>query len=182
MSTLLNEIRRVEETADCLYTRDQVNAALDRMAAEMNAQLADADPLILCTMNGGVVTMGHLLTRLTVPLTIDYIHATRYRNTTSGQLLEWIRRASMPLTGRDVVIVDDILDEGITLAAIVADCHANGARNVYTCVLVDKKDVAKTEVNIDFLGLEVPNRYVFGYGMDYKGYLRNAAGIYAVRE
>jgi hypoxanthine phosphoribosyltransferase len=182
MSVLLNEVRQVEQDAELLYSDAQVSAALDRMADEMNSRLADSDPVVLCAMNGGVVTMGHLLTRLRMPLTIDYIHATRYRNTTEGQVLEWVRSPCVPLSERDVIIVDDILDEGVTLAAIVKACHDHGARNVYTCVLVNKLDVPKAEVKVDFLGMDVPNKYVFGYGMDYKGYLRNAAGIYAVRE
>lgn len=180
MNMLLDEVRKVERTADRLYSEDEVNVVLDRMATEMNTCLADSDPLVLCTMNGGVVFMGQLLTRLIMPLTIDYVHATRYRNTTRGQSLEWIRKPPVSVADRNVVIVDDILDEGITLAAIVEACRIAGARNVYTCVMVEKEDVDKADVKIDFLGLKVPNRYVFGCGMDYKGYLRNAAGIFAV--
>lgn len=182
MSTLLDEVHGVKQNAELLFSQQQVDAALDRMAAEMNTRLADSDLVLLCTMNGGIVTTGHLLTRLQMPLTVDYIHATRYQNNTRGRVLEWIRSPSIPLTGRKVIIVDDILDEGITLAAIVDACYEHGAAEVYTCILVNKLDVNKADVKVDFLGLDVPNRYVFGYGMDYKGYLRNAAGIYAVKE
>ena len=124
---------------------------------------------------------GKLLTRLAFPLQIDYLHATRYRNNTQGSELEWHRLPALSLHGRDVLILDDILDEGATLAAVVAHCRAQGAARVLTAVLVDKHHERKVPgIRADFVGLRVEDRYLYGYGMDYRGYLRNAAGIYAV--
>ena len=179
---MLDEIRRVRAEADLLYSEAQVETALDQMAAAINQTLADANPLVLCVLNGGIITAGKLLTRLTMPLNIDSINASRYQNQTSGGELNWILKPATPIKGRTLLIVDDILDEGITLAAIKDYCLAQGAQAVYTAALVDKHLGREKPVKVDFLGLKTGNRYLFGYGMDYKGYLRNAAGIYAVKE
>ena len=111
------------------------------------------------------------------------MHATRYRGDVRGQELEWIARPRTPLEGRTVLVLDDILDEGVTLAAILEDCRAQGARAVHSAVLVDKRiGRPRTLERADFTGLSVPDRYVFGFGMDYRGYLRNLPAIYAVAE
>jgi hypoxanthine phosphoribosyltransferase len=167
--------------ADQLYSKEVVDSALDRVATEITARLADHDPLMLCVLTGGIVPVGHLLTRLTFPLQLDYIHATRYENQTHGGELSWIARPSTSLAGRVVLVVDDIFDEGITLATILDYCRNAGAAEVLSVVLVRKDRPRRINLEPDFVGLEIPNRYVFGYGMDYHGYWRNADGIYAVQ-
>lgn len=167
--------------AECLYDQAAVEAALTRMAGEIAARLKGSNPLLLCTMTGGVVVTGHLLTRLNFPLQIDYLHATRYGSGTQGGELQWNARPAAVLRDRVVLVVDDILDEGNTLAAILAYCKKEGAREVYSAVLADKLHDRRCDVRADFVGLTVPDRYVFGYGMDYKNYWRNAPGIFAVR-
>jgi len=179
---MLKEVQQVQENADLLHDEQTVEAALDKMAADINSKLADAEPLVLCVMNGGIVTAGKLLTRLTIPLTIDAINASRYRNQTFGSGIEWILKPRAILQDRTILIIDDILDEGITLAAIYDYCIEQGARAVYSAVLIDKKIGRDKPIQADFVGLETENRYLFGYGMDYKGYCRNAAGIYACKE
>jgi hypoxanthine phosphoribosyltransferase len=172
----------VMRRADCLYPAEAVEAALDRMAAAIAAAIGDRNPLLVCIMTGGVVPFGKLLPRLQFTLQIDYIHATRYGNTLSGGQLQWLAGPHVDPRGRTVLLVDDILDEGMTLAGIDARYRADGAREVLKAVLVIKQRPREHEVKIDFAGLDVPDRYVFGYGMDYKSYLRNAPGIYAEAE
>ncbi|HEY8037067.1 MAG TPA: hypoxanthine-guanine phosphoribosyltransferase [Methylobacter sp.] len=179
---MLEEIKHIQTTSDLLHSEQEVEAAIDKMAQEINLALADRNPLLLCAMNGGVVTFGKLLTRLTIPLTIDAINASRYQNQTSGGSIGWLVKPETPLKDRTVLIVDDILDEGITLQALCEYCREQGAADVYTAVLVDKILDHKKPLAADFVGLNVENRYLFGYGMDYKGYLRNAPGIYACKE
>jgi hypoxanthine phosphoribosyltransferase len=176
-----DEVRKVWEEADCLYTEQEVEAQLDRMAREITADHAERNPVMMCIMTGALIPAGHLLTRLAFPLQIDYIHATRYGQATRGGELTWQTRPSMALKGRDIIIIDDILDEGITLAAIVDYCREQGAGNVSTAVLVEKQHARKNGIEADYVGLQIEDRYVFGYGMDYQGYIRNAAGIYAVK-
>ncbi len=177
----LATMRDLMDNADCLIAQQQVERALDRMAEEITASLGDKLPVFYCVMNGGLITTGHLLTRLGFPLEVDYLHATRYRGGTRGGELFWRVSPEIPMAGRHVVIVDDILDEGATLAAILAYCHNAGAASISTAVLVDKRHERKAvpDLKADYCSLEVEDRYVFGFGMDYKGYWRNAPGIFA---
>lgn len=179
----IKHIQRVMHEADCLHSAAEVEASITRVAQEINTKLRDANPVIFCVMNGGLIFTGKLLTQLDFPLEQSYLHASRYRNETSGGELFWKAKPEVSLMDRDVLIVDDILDEGHTLMAIVDFCKQAGARNVYTTVLLDKQHTrkARPDFKADFIGLECIDRYVFGYGMDYKGYWRNAAGIYAVK-
>lgn len=177
----LERIKKVFAEADCLCSQAQVDQALDKMAAEITEQLGEELPVIYCVMNGGLITTGHLLTRLEFPLEVDYIHATRYRGATTGGELYWRVPPEVNMEGRTVLIVDDILDEGHTLAAILDYCKERGAKAVYSAVLVDKLHDRKAYkgMRASFTGLEVEDRYLFGFGMDYQGFLRNAPGIYA---
>lgn len=170
--------------ADCLATQTEVDAVLDRMASNITRKLGDKMPLILCVMRGGIVTCGSLLPKLTFPLQVDYVHASRYRDKTRGGELEWSVKPQFDLQDREILLVDDILDEGHTLAAIREHCNAEGARAVHTAVLVDKIHDRRSPKlpKADFTGLFMPDRFLFGAGMDYKGYWRNAPGLYAVAE
>ena len=178
---MLNEIRSIQDTADELYNVDQLETALNAMASSINTDLADTNLLVLCVLNGGIITAGKLLTRLTFPLTLDSINASRYQNKTSGGSIEWLLEPKTPLSGRTILLIDDILDEGITLAAIKDYCIKKGAESVYSAVLLDKSIGKSKPITADYVGLPVENRYLFGYGLDYKGYLRNAPGIYACK-
>lgn len=180
MGITADQAVEVFRAADCLHDEAAVGLALDRMAEEIRAVLAGKDLVALVVMNGGFVPAAALLLRLELPLRVDYVHATRYREGTSGGELDWKRRHEENLSGRDVLVIDDILDEGYTLAAIVEQCRLDGARRVWSAVLVEKRRARPIDFAADFVGLTVPDRYVFGYGMDYKGYLRNARGIFAV--
>lgn len=175
-------IHEVYEKSSCLFDKEAVDAALDSMALAMTETLRDKHPVLLGVMVGGMVPLGNLLIRLHFPLEVDYIHATRYRGGIEGKELHWKAKPSRDINGRCVVIVDDILDGGVTLAALVEAVKEMGASEVYTAVLVDKHHERAPDglKHADFVGLEVDDHYVFGYGMDYKEYLRNAPGIFVV--
>jgi hypoxanthine phosphoribosyltransferase len=175
------ELNRIRAEAVELYGPVDIHTALDRMAGEITRTLGDLLPVVLCVLTGGIIPTGHLLTRLAFPLETDYLHATRYRGQTSGREVEWVSEPGISLAGRTVLVVDDILDEGNTLVDIKRFCREAGAEVVYTAVLVQKHhDRRNPDARADFIGLEVDDRYVFGFGMDYKGYLRNLNGIYAL--
>ncbi len=175
-----DELVSIQASADCLFTESEVNAALDRVANDITKELSGTKPLVLCTMIGGIIVTGKLLERLDFPLSVDYIHASRYRGALHGAELDWIARPTESLKERVVLIVDDIFDEGLTLEALINDCLSLGAKKVFSAILLDKSCQKKAAVDVDFVGMKVDNRYVFGCGMDYKGYLRNASGIYAI--
>jgi hypoxanthine phosphoribosyltransferase len=167
--------------ARLLLSAEEVDLAIKKMAEAITCQLGQANPIVVCIMNGGLITTGKLVTQLNFPLQMDYLHATRYRNTTSGHGLNWIKYPTLSLKGRTVLVVDDILDEGATLAAVMKYCKDQQAEKIYSAVLTDKLHKRKVStIKADFVGVEIEDAYVFGYGLDYKGYLRNAPGIYAI--
>lgn len=176
------KIKEVYKQATCLYTPVQIEAALDTMARQIHQQLHDKNPIILCVMIGGMIPMANLLLRLDFPLEVDYVHATRYCGEIRGGKLQWKVKPSVDLSGRTVLVVDDILDGGVTLAAILEEIKSMGATEVFSAVLVDKhhKRVENGLKHADFVGLEIDDHYIFGYGMDYNEYLRNAPGIFVV--
>lgn len=183
MSVSLAHVQQVMREADCLHSQAEVEAAIGRVAQAISAVLQERNPLVFCVMNGGLIFSGKLLPQLGFALEQSYLHATRYSNQTSGGELFWKAKPELSLIDRDVLIVDDIYDEGHTLTAIVDYCRQSGASSVYSAVLLDKLHERKvaTGYKPDFVGLHCEDRYVFGYGMDYKGYWRNAPGIYAVK-
>jgi hypoxanthine phosphoribosyltransferase len=175
------EARRILEAADLICSERDVSAALARMAAQINAALADANPLILPVMGGAVVFTGHLLPMLRFPLQFDYLHVTRYKGGTQGAQVQWKVQPHDNVRGRTVLVLDDILDEGNTLAAIRDRLLAEGAARFMSAVFADKAIGRPKPVRADFVGIEVPDRYVFGFGMDINEYWRNLPAIYAVR-
>lgn len=182
-NTDIDHIKKIYAEADLLFNEADVEAAIDQMAIAITTSLAEHNPVVFTVMNGGLVIGGKLLTKLNFPLEASYMHATRYRNGTSGHNLEWKVAPMIDFNGRPVLIIDDILDEGHTLAEIIDFCHKNGATEVHSAVLVNKlhSRKAREDLKADFVGLEVEDRYIFGYGMDYHGYWRNAPGIYAIK-
>jgi len=174
------EAWRAYQESDCIHNAEQVEAALDRMAVVLAERLGDLNPLVICVLHGGLVTAGRLIPRLNFPLQQDYLHATRYGDRTEGGVLQWLARPVSPLTGRHVLLLDDIHDEGTTLDAIVRDCRDAGATGVTTAALANKLHDRKQGRRVDVSGLDVPDRFVFGCGMDFKGYLRNLPGIHAL--
>jgi hypoxanthine phosphoribosyltransferase len=166
-----------------IYSPEQIQTALDRLAERLNEQLHGDCPLVLCVMQGGLIFTGQLLPRLKCLLEIDYVHATRYNNGTSGGALNWIAHPSSSLKDRTVLILDDILDEGHTLKAIIDYCYEQGASKVLSAVLLKKKHGRGIEQSLtDNIALEVEDRYVFGFGMDYEGHYRHLDAIYALDE
>jgi hypoxanthine phosphoribosyltransferase len=178
----VTKIQNIFDKAECLHDFAAIENALDRMANDITHKLKDTNPIILCVMIGALIPVGHLVTRLNFPLEVDYVHATRYRGTTRGGDLHWLVEPRQSLAGRTVLVVDDIMDGGLTLAAIIDYCNQAGAKAVYSAVMVNKERVREAGVNFepDFSGIVTEDRYLFGFGLDYNEYLRNAPGIYAV--
>ena len=182
MSLSFDEAKRVFEEAELLHSDAEMEAAIERMACQISERLAEANPVVLCVMTGAVILAGRLLPKLAFPLQIDYLNATRYGHDTAGGELEWRIEPRIPLQGRSVLVLDDILDEGHTLVGIEEYCREKGASEVHAAVLVEKLHPRKAEgAYAHFSGIQVADRFLFGGGMDYKGYWRNAPGIYAVK-
>jgi len=170
------------QQAEQLYSMDDINVALDTLASQLTKDYADKNPVMLCVMNGAVMTAGHLLPRLGFQLEQDYIHASRYGDKTVGGELSWHAEPNIALTNRHVVLIEDIYDEGITLGKLRSYCLEAGAVSVTCACLVDKLHAKKQLPAPEYIGLTVPDKYVFGFGMDVEGYWRNLPAIYAMKE
>jgi hypoxanthine phosphoribosyltransferase len=179
--TLSNlEARAILQKAELIRSADEVQAAVQRVAHAINATLADQHPLVLSVMGGAVVFTGQLLPMLDFPLDFDYLHVSRYGNEKQGGELQWKVAPRENVAGRVVLVVDDILDEGETLFAIKQRVMDLGASKFYSAVFTDKENGKSKPIRADFVGMELPNRFVFGYGMDIHGAWRNLPAIYAV--
>lgn len=168
--------------ADLIVSADDVDAALARMAADITQRLGNEMPLVLSVMGGAVVFTGRILPMLRFPLEFDFLHVTRYGDSTVGGRIQWLVKPRTSVAGRTVLVLDDILDEGITLAAVRDGLLAEGAKDVLCAVFTDKNIGRSKPVTADFVGVSLPNRYVFGFGMDVRGAWRNLPAIYALKE
>jgi len=178
----LAEAETLLREADCLFDAAAVQAAYDQLASQLNADYAGTLPLVLCVMNGGLYATAELTRRLTVPFELDYLHATRYRGATQGGGLIWKRQPDTALDRRDVLVIDDILDEGHTLVAIRKALADFNPKSLKVAVLAEKlHDRRAPEAHAEYIGLQLPDRYVFGCGMDVREFWRQLPGIYAVK-
>ncbi len=182
-SNMLEELLKVKQSADCLWDARQMEQVYERLAEEIERDLGGTDPLALCIMRGGLFLTVEILKRIDHVLGLDYAHATRYRHEIRGGEMSWIYFPEQSVRGRDILLIDDILDEGVTLENIHEACIKAGANCVHSAVLAIKEhDRRVPAVSADYIGVPVEDRYVFGCGMDYKGYFRNLNAIYAVGE
>lgn len=174
--------REILAQAEMIHTANEVQAALQRVAREINSKLAGQHPLVLSVMGGAVVFSGQLLPLLDFPLDFDYLHVSRYGNDQRGGELHWKVAPRENVKGKVVLVLDDILDEGETLSAIKQRVLELGATAFYSAVFADKDNGKTKPIHADFVGMTLPNRFVFGYGMDIHGAWRNLPAIYAAKE
>jgi hypoxanthine phosphoribosyltransferase len=170
------------ENSDLIASAAEVEAAVQRLAGEIESELSKKYPLVLAVMGGAVVFAGQILPRLRFPLDFDYVHASRYGAATRGAGIQWRVRPPELVKGRAVLVLDDILDHGETMHAIRNGLLDLGAQSVHSAVLVEKELNIKKPIHADFVGLRIPDRFVFGCGMDAKGYWRNLPEIRAMKE
>lgn len=183
MSAIDHPLSAALPRAECLHDHAAIEAAIARIGAGITAALAGERAVFLTVMNGGMFFAAPLALAIGCDLEFDYVHATRYGNATVGREIEWRRRPQARLAGRTVILADDILDEGYTLAALRDWCVAEGAQRMLIAVLCEKRhDRRVPGLRADFVGVEVPDRYVFGYGLDYFGQGRNLPAIHALPE
>jgi hypoxanthine phosphoribosyltransferase len=164
-----------------MYSAAQVRSAVDRLAVRVNAELAEANPVMLVVMHGALPFAADLLARFRSPCELAYVHVARYGNETSGSDLRWLQPPSISLRDRCVLIVDDVLDRGETLSELRTRVIDLGAARTCAAVFV-RKNVPGCISHAEYVGLDSPNRFLFGYGMDYQGYWRNLREIRAMPE
>ena len=169
------------EASDLIHSEEVVNQAIVQMAIRINNDYVNKQPMILCVMTGGLYFTGQILPKLNFVLDLDYVQVTRYSSSVMGNHLKWLVPPKDIIKNRNILIIDDILDAGVTLQAIVKECRLLGAEQVKTAVLIEKELNITKPINADYVGLKVPSRYVFGCGMDINGWWRNLPAIYALR-
>jgi hypoxanthine phosphoribosyltransferase len=168
--------------AEVIFDSSAVVQAIDQVAVRLTLSVAEQNPVFVCVMNGGLAFTAALMQRCHFPMQLTYVHVGRYGSGIQGGELTWRAKPDMDLNGRHVVLVDDILDRGITMKSLQAWAEEDGALSVTTVVLLDKQIGQTREAQADFAALVCPDRYVFGWGMDFEGYWRNLPDIYALPE
>ncbi|MFC3873825.1 hypoxanthine-guanine phosphoribosyltransferase [Neisseria musculi] len=181
IETKRQQAQAMLDNADLLFDEQACRSALVRLAGEITADLGSRYPFVLPVMGGAVVFTGQLLPLLDFPLDFDYVHVSRYGDKLEGGSFNWLRAPQEGVAGRHVLVLDDILDEGHTMAAIKRQVLDLGAASCATAVFADKNTGKEKPVRADYVGISVPDRYVFGYGMDAAGAWRNLGAVYALR-
>jgi hypoxanthine phosphoribosyltransferase len=173
------------ENATQIVSPEQVQAAVRNVAGVLNQRFGDPEqgvfPLVLGVMGGAVVFTGNLLPQLSFPLEFDYIHVSRYGDDDRGGEVVWKVIPRQNVAGRTIIVLDDILDEGETLAQVKQRLFDMGAAEVLVVVFADKELRKTKPVQADIVGLTIPNEFVVGFGMDVYGYWRNLPGLWAIR-
>lgn len=179
-----DQLTKIKANAALLHDAKTIQSSLERLAQKLYCDYSDKCPVLLVIMNGGLVFAGQLLPKLNFPVQLDYCHASRYRGETFGGKINWKVLPSVDLKNRHVIIVDDILDEGITLQAIIEDCLQREVKSVKSCVLIEKLHDRKIikDMRPDYCELTTPDHYIFGFGMDCNHYWRNTDAIYILNQ
>lgn len=175
-------LKEVHAESRILISESELKAAIAVMAGKVRDKMLDKHPIVVCCMNGGMLFTAETVQHFDFPMQMDYVHATRYRNELSGGQLHWLKLHTIDPSDRTIIILDDILDGGITLAELKAYYLQKGAKEVCTAVMLDK--TTRREPGglkcADFKALDLPDYYVYGFGLDYHGYWRNVPNICAV--
>ena len=173
---------RLRDLADPIVDSGTLNAAVVGLARKVSEQYTNEPVVLWCVLRGGIVVTGLLLPHVRSAMTLDYVHATRYVQNEGGSDIQWVNKPEKDMRGKHVLICDDIFDEGLTLQAIVEYARTLKPLSVRSLVLCNKNHQRKPYAfKPDFVGLDVPDRYVFGSGMDFNGWWRNAPGIWALK-
>ena len=176
----MDAIQTLISKSSVLYSEIEIKNAIQNIADQINQTIKADNLYILCVMNGALIFSGQLLPRLEKNIQYSVIHVTRYQKELTGTLIHWLIKPPKDIMGKTILILDDILDEGITLNEIAAICRTMKAKEIYTAVLFDKEIKKKKSYSANFIGLKVPDRFVFGYGLDCRGLGRNLSQLYAL--
>jgi hypoxanthine phosphoribosyltransferase len=163
-----------EDLERVLLTEEQLGTRLDEMAAQIDADYAGQDLLVVGVLKGAVMVMADLVRRLSTPVTMDWMAVSSYGSgTKSSGVVRILKDLDADLTGRHVLIVEDIIDSGLTLSWLLANLRSRGPASVEVATMLRKPDAAKVEVDVRYTGFDIPNEFVIGYGLDYAEKYRN---------
>lgn len=182
----VDRARKLLHNAEEIFDAQEVQQAVAGVAEKLNQRFDRPEdetfPLVLGVMGGAVVFVGQVLPQLRFPLEFDYIHVSRYGDDDQGGRVVWKVIPRPNVAGRTIIVLDDILDEGETLAHVKQRLLDMGAAEVIIAVFADKALKQAKPVKADIVGLTIPNKFVVGFGMDVYGYWRNLPGLWAIRQ
>ena len=166
-----------------LITEDQLNERLDQIAAEINVDYAGRNPLLLGVLKGAVYVVSDLSRRLNFSAQMEWMAVSSYGSgTKSSGVVRILKDIDCDVTGRDILIVEDIIDSGLTLSWLVSNLSSRGAKSVEIATLLRKPEAAKVEINPRYVGFDIPNEFVVGYGLDYAERYRNLPFVATLAE
>jgi hypoxanthine phosphoribosyltransferase len=176
----MNIIRIADRKFALSIPADKIREAVKKVAQSINHELADKDPLFICVLNGAFMFAGDLMKHVTIPCEITFIKLSSYEGLYSSGAVKEIIGLNESVVGRNVVVVEDIVDTGVTMERILASLTAKGAKDIKIATFLQKPDALTKDINIDYIAMKIPNEFIIGYGLDYNGYGRNLKDIYTV--
>lgn len=180
----MEKITLKDKTFKPFLTYDRISAAIDKVADEINADFEGCEdfPVLLCVLNGSIMFMGELMKRLNFNCQVVSTKLTSYEGTHTTGEVKQATALTADITGRRVIVVEDIVDSGNTIVALKRILEEKGASESYICTLLLKPEAYKKDVKIDYVAMEIPNDFIVGFGLDYDEYGRNLKDIYVLDE
>jgi len=158
----------------------EIQAAVRRVAEDINRDIADKNPLFICVLNGAFMFAGDLMKTVNFPCEITFIKLSSYEGLYTTGAVKEIIGLNESVVGRNVVVVEDIVDTGITMERILSSLRAKGAKDIRVATFLQKPDALQRDIRVDYVAMKIPNDFIVGYGLDYDGYGRNLKDIYTV--
>jgi hypoxanthine phosphoribosyltransferase len=165
-------------------TLNQAEFASGGKLDQVSEKILKKEIVVLCVMNGGMIFCAHLLPLLNFPLQFDVLQVSRYGDKDVGSVLRWIKVPTVELLNKHILIVDDLIDEGVSLTEVFNYCDSKSPASIKVAVLLSKETTRRVVETIipNYIGLSIPDKFIFGFGIDYKNYHRNLLDIYTVED
>jgi hypoxanthine phosphoribosyltransferase len=176
----MNTIQIKDKRFRLSIPESEIQAAVRNVAESINHDIADKNPLFICVLNGAFMFAGDLMKNVNVPCEITFIKLASYDGLYTSGVVKEIIGLSESVVGRNVVVVEDIVDTGITMERILSSLRAKGANEIRVATFLQKPDALQRDITVDYVAMKIPNDFIVGYGLDYDGYGRNLKDIYTV--
>lgn len=177
----MKTVKIKDKEFELFLTQEVIENAIDKVAERLNNDMAGKDPLFVCVLNGSFIYAAELMKRVTIPCEVSFVKVSSYKGVTSTGKLKEIYGLEEDIKDRTVVIIEDIVDTGHTMALMLEQLSCDDPKEIFVSTLLLKPDALKQPVQLDYVALEIPNDFIVGYGLDYDGYGRNLSNIYKIK-
>lgn len=177
----MKSVKIKDKEFDLFIESDEIEKSIERIAVQMNTELDGKDPIFLAVLNGAFMFAGELMKKVSIPSEITFVRLASYRGTSSTEVVQEVLGLNEPIEGRTVVIVEDIVDSGNTMVALVDELKKLNPKEVKIATLLFKPEALKKDLHLDYVAMEIPSDFIVGYGLDYDGYGRNLNDIYKLK-